>query len=75
MNYNGKINPASPEIFAAVFGEGVTPEDVLRDAEEAERTPQDYIMSHCVEAQKNGMETDLYEAKDACCEECNIPTS
>lgn len=67
-----KSNPASAEIFAAVFGERATPAHVLADAEESGLTPQDYIMSHCVEARKYGLETELYEAKDACCEEVGV---
>lgn len=74
IGYTGKINTGSPEIFQAVFGDK-TVSDVLTDAEDAETTIQDYIMSHCIEAAKYGMETDVYEAYHACCEECDVPSS
>jgi hypothetical protein len=71
--YTGKFHAASVEVFSAVFGPYVNAAQVLADAADADRTPQDYIREHVEEAVKQGLETDADEAFDCCCEECDVP--
>lgn len=68
------MNYASKEIFEAVFG-NVTPAEVIERAEAASVTPQDYVMTEIAEARKTGLETDVFEAFAACCEELGIAKS